>query len=44
MSTISSVGSSLSSALLSSTQRAQRPDPSKMVDNLFSQLDTFMKA
>jgi len=40
MSSISSVSSSFNASLFSSTQRAQRPDPAKMVDQLFSQLDS----
>jgi len=39
MTSISSLSGISSSLYSSSTQRSQRPDPSKMVDDLFSQLD-----
>lgn len=37
---MSSIGSATSYAASLSAQRTHRPDPSKMVDKLFSQLDT----
>src|ERR1035437_1223140 len=41
MSSVSSISSAVSSSFdLSGMQRRQRPDPSKMADDLFSQLDT----